>query len=170
MPLDDGSLAAFARLGEQLHGRDTFEVSQSQAVNIQRRAVALLSRSLERCEATGVRRVPRYPLAVAALSLIDHHADHRISVADLADSLDVTSRALEYAFMSTLGVTPVGYMLARRLNRVRRDLTATAIESVTSAASRSDFAHLSRFTQQYRRLFGELPSHTRREATAKAVA
>ena len=51
-----------------------------------------------------------------------------------------------------------------RLNAVRRELRALAAAgqpvSIGDVAARWGFWHWSRFTENYRLLFGELPSHT----------
>ncbi len=57
---------------------------------------------------------------------------------------------------------PARYLLARRLNQVRRDLQASPSLNITDAALLRGFGHLGRFSQHYYRLFGELPSQTRR--------
>jgi AraC family ethanolamine operon transcriptional activator len=106
--------------------------------------------------------VPRFALASAALRLVEENGQARIPVRELAESLGVTRRALEYAFDSALEISPARYLLARRLDHVRRELSAPAPPSVTAVALRHGFVHLGRFSRQYQRLFGELPSQTRR--------
>ncbi|WP_134531396.1 helix-turn-helix domain-containing protein [Budvicia aquatica] len=56
---------------------------------------------------------------------------------------------------------PGKWFLNMRLNGALRDLLmATANCSVSSIATRWGFQHLSRFSEQYRKTFGEYPSHT----------
>ena len=94
--------------------------------------------------------------------------DSDISLDDLAQSLGVSYRVLNYAFQDTLGVSPYQYMLTERLHAVRR-LLRTEDVSVTDASIAFGFSTPSRFTRQYRRLFGELPSATRRPRPREAA-
>lgn len=113
-------------------------------------------------------RVARYDLVLAALRLMHPEAQHRHRVTDLATSLGVSPRSLEYAFAAVLGISPGQYILAERLNRARHHLILGAATgtSVTAIAFDHQFDHLSRFAQQYTRLFDERPSDTLRTARA----
>jgi AraC family ethanolamine operon transcriptional activator len=96
------------------------------------------------------------------------HADEAISVPELCAATGVSRRALQYAFEDVLHLSPVTYLRAMRLNRVRAELLAGCADSVGDIAARWGFWHLSRFAAEYRELFGELPSATRtRAATAR---
>lgn len=115
-----------------------------------------------------IHRVARYDLALTALRSMRPDAQHRPRVADLAATLGVSQRALEYAFAAVIGVSPGQYILAERLNRARHHLIIQAAggASVTTIAFGHQFDNLSRFAQQYTRLFGERPSDTLRAARA----
>lgn len=90
-----------------------------------------------------------------------------LTVADLCAELGVSRRTLQYCFQDVLGVSPVQYLRAVRLNGVRRELKrACATTRVGDVAARWGFWHLSQFSADYRRMFGELPSETRRTASA----
>ncbi|BCH24557.1 hypothetical protein MesoLjLb_43420 [Mesorhizobium sp. L-8-3] len=109
-----------------------------------------------------LRRRNGYRLAAAAMDLIERNADHLFGVGDLASSLRVSERALNYAFRQALGLSTYRYMLACRLNAANRELKASSGRhiTVTEAAMNSDFYHLGRFALHYRNMFGELPSQT----------
>ncbi|HEF4737635.1 helix-turn-helix domain-containing protein [Burkholderia multivorans] len=81
-----------------------------------------------------------------------------LTIAELCVQLDMSRRTLQYAFHQALNLNPVAYLRAVRLNHVRRELRRG--ESVTSAATRWGFWHLGNFAQDYRTMFGELPSVT----------
>jgi AraC family ethanolamine operon transcriptional activator len=88
-----------------------------------------------------------------------------ISISDVCAEVRVCPRTLGYSFGEVLGVSPSRYLLAARLNRVRRDLaTAGAHASIQSVAARWGFWHMGRFAQYYRQAFGERPSETCRMA------
>ena len=71
-------------------------------------------------------------------------------------------RTLQNATQEVLGVSPQNYLKAVRLNGFRRALKCRnpARESIGDVAARWGFWHLSQLAQDYRRLFGELPSQT----------
>ncbi len=162
VPLGPGLVGAFEELGRRLHRSGGDGLSPYGAAAVRRLTLDLLRSALPERRFPGVRPVPRYDLASAALRLVEANPGDRLSVQELVQTLGVTRRALEYASSSALEVSPAQYLRARRLNQVRRDLHASAPLNVTTAALRHGFAHLGHFSRQYRRLFGELPSQTRR--------
>ncbi|MBL8380736.1 MAG: helix-turn-helix domain-containing protein [Burkholderiales bacterium] len=92
-----------------------------------------------------------------------------LSILELCRRVGASRRKLSYCFQEVLGMSPVGYLRAIRLNRVRRDLAHVGgrPKSVGNAAARWGFWHLSQFSLDYKRQFGELPSATlRRSLTA----
>ncbi len=89
------------------------------------------------------------------------HLDEPLSILDLCNHIGASRRKLQYCFQETLGINPVAYLRALRLNAVRRELCAhAAIHGVQQVAARWGFWHLSRFASDYRTLFGESPSQT----------
>jgi AraC family ethanolamine operon transcriptional activator len=88
-----------------------------------------------------------------------------VTVAELCAALGVSRRTLQYSFQEILGVSPVQFLRALRLNGVRRELRrTTSDERVADVAARWGFWHPSQFATDYRRMFGERPSETvRRE-------
>lgn len=106
--------------------------------------------------------INRYRIVNKAEEYIRTHADEPIYLDQLCAAAGVSERTLDYAFKSVIGVSPYNYLLALRLNRVRRDLLSSPDpqQSVKAAALGWGFTHLARFSGHYRRLFGELPSVT----------
>lgn len=101
----------------------------------------------------------------AAIELIEERPDEGLSLADLAESVGCTARALQRGFKELVGMSPTAYARAVRLERVHQDLTAEAdCSTVTDVAMRWGFFHLGRFAQQYKDRFGVLPSETVRRA------
>ena len=85
-----------------------------------------------------------------------------ITVADLCIALGVSRRTLQYSFKEVLGINPVRFLRATRLNGVRRDLKSAGerARSVQDAAANWGFWHLGHFVTEYKQMFGELPSET----------
>ena len=89
------------------------------------------------------------------------HLDEPLSILDMCRTLGASRRKLQYCFQETLGTNPVAYLRTLRLNAARRELRQGAdLVSVQEVASRWGFWHLSRFSSEYRAMFGERPSQT----------
>jgi AraC family ethanolamine operon transcriptional activator len=85
--------------------------------------------------------------------------DQPPDIPQICGVLGISRRTLQYALQRDLGMRPVEYMRALRLNAARACILRGA--SVTSAATQAGFWHLGRFSQDYRALFNENPSATR---------
>lgn len=88
------------------------------------------------------------------------HLRDDLSADDIATALGVSYRVLHYAIEDAYGISPAVYFRNLRLHAVRRLLMSTDM-NVTDASFTHGFYSPSRFSAQYRRLFGELPSQTR---------
>jgi AraC family ethanolamine operon transcriptional activator len=91
---------------------------------------------------------------------IDAAGDEQVGIEDLCRELMVSRRTLQYCFQEALGMNPAAFIRARRLNQVRHLLKE--VDSVTEAATAWGFWHFGHFSQEYKKLFGELPSDTLR--------
>jgi AraC family ethanolamine operon transcriptional activator len=106
----------------------------------------------------------REKIVSRARDLMESDREEPLTVAEVCAVLSVPMRTLDDAFRTCLGIAPRHFMNSMRLNKVRRTLRSGAATSVTEAAMRFGFFHLGRFSSQYRRLFGELPSDTLQRA------
>jgi AraC family ethanolamine operon transcriptional activator len=79
-----------------------------------------------------------------------------LTVEEVCRSLGVSRRALQYCFLETLGIRPLAYLRAVRLNGARRAIKHAT--SVADAATLWGFWHFGRFARDYKSMFGELPS------------
>jgi AraC family ethanolamine operon transcriptional activator len=93
---------------------------------------------------------------------ITEHGSQPISAAQLSTACGVSSRTLQYAFKERFGISPLHYAKAHRLRLVRIALLAAdpARLKVSDVAFEHGFWHLGQFSTDYKRQFGELPSHT----------
>ena len=98
------------------------------------------------------------------IAYIDNSTDSIPKIYDLCRKFPVSKRTLEYAFRERFGATPKKYIKALRLNQVRKMLKqkSSKSERITNIANRFGFWHMGQFASDYRSLFGELPSETRR--------
>jgi AraC family ethanolamine operon transcriptional activator len=99
-----------------------------------------------------------------AVQYMRSHASEPIGVVDICQAVGVHSRVLQYCFNEVFGVTPVAYLRCLRLHQVRREIKESPNESLGDIAARWGIWHLGRFASDYKRLFGELPSTTARNA------
>ncbi|THF67018.1 helix-turn-helix domain-containing protein [Pseudothauera nasutitermitis] len=88
--------------------------------------------------------------------------DQLFSVTDLCEQLHVSRRTLQNAFHSVLGICPVSYLKALRLNAVRRTLRnhESGFSTVQDVAALWGFWHMSQFAADYFAMFSEHPSET----------
>jgi AraC family ethanolamine operon transcriptional activator len=113
--------------------------------------------------------VGRYRLVQRARELVLDRvgAPDPVQIIDVCRALNVSRRTLQYSFEEVLGLNPATYLRVLRLNRARRDLLAANYLNnvqVKDVVSRWGFWHLSRFSAEYRELYGELPSATLKNA------
>jgi AraC-like DNA-binding protein len=81
---------------------------------------------------------------------------------ELCAAVGVSRRKLHDAFVGTVGMSPHAYLKVRRLVLARRVLQAGGggAALVKSVALSHGFWHLGYFAQDYKAMFGELPSRT----------
>lgn len=113
--------------------------------------------------------VPRYrPADYRLLSQVTAYIDANMAqplqIGAICSEFRTDWRALERAFARLLGVTPKRYLQLARLARARRLLVQSSQSALTISeiAHRCGIDHLSRFSQAYKKLYGELPSATLR--------
>lgn len=111
---------------------------------------------------TGNDDVHRLGRLAPVVQYIEANADSVITPEVLARVGCVSVRTLHASFQDQLGESPMAYVRRTRLGRVRADLLASDPQRVrvTDVALRWGFVHHSRFAQQYRDQFDELPSTT----------
>lgn len=107
---------------------------------------------------------PRPASVRHAVELLDAEPERPWTVAEIARSVGVGSRALQEGFARHLGVAPMAYLRRVRLCRAHLDLRAAdpGRHTVAQIAGRWGFAHLGRFAEAYRRQYGCPPSETLR--------
>lgn len=96
------------------------------------------------------------------MAYIAEHPEQDITMETLVEQSGVSSRSLYAGFQRFRDTTPMAYLKAERLRRAHADLKSAdpATATVTDIATRWNFFHLSRFSGDYRKAFGEAPSAT----------
>ncbi|BFM82013.1 hypothetical protein JUNP543_0326 [Acinetobacter baumannii] len=93
---------------------------------------------------------------------IKEHLHEPLNVEILAEHAGVSVRTLFTGFKNYLGTTPMSYLKELRFEQAHLELMHNENLSVTDVAFKWGFTHLGRFSQEYKRRYGELPSSTRR--------
>jgi len=114
----------------------------------------------------------RYRIVTRALEYLSETGPPMPSVNELCKAVGAKQRTLEYAFEERFGLSPLRFVKVYRLHQVRRELTAAkpGATRIADAALAHGFRHLSRFSQDYKRLFGEKPSQTLLRQAGRAAA
>jgi AraC family transcriptional regulator, ethanolamine operon transcriptional activator len=123
-------------------------------------AIELITESLlvRAPQSQGVLLSKSWQVVANTREIINMRQDNPISVVELCESLEMSRRNLQYHFEQAMQTSPIAYLRAERLNGVRRMLKNS--HSVTYAATYWGFWHFGHFSQEYKKMFGELPSAT----------
>lgn len=111
----------------------------------------------------------RQRIVTQARDYVLAHHDLVITVPELCERLHVSRRTLQYCFEDVLGISPMQYLRIIRLNGVRRHLREdwSGSRTVRDVATDWGFWHISQFSSDYRKLFGQCPSESLRQCQNK---
>jgi len=107
---------------------------------------------------SGATPVPYYVRRVE--TFIRENAREPLEFADLVAAAGTSTRTLHEGFRRFRNTTPMAYLRNIRLELARADLQKDGAGSVTKVALDCGFSHLSKFSLDYQRRFGERPSET----------
>ena len=105
---------------------------------------------------------PRPAYISKAQEFIRQNIAEPIGPEEIAEAVNVSTRALFAGFKSYLNTTPMRYLKDLRLDMVHQALSSTEPRraSVTTIAMNYGFLHLGHFCAAYKQRFGELPRET----------
>jgi AraC-like DNA-binding protein len=108
----------------------------------------------------------RIALVCRADTAIRHMLGGDYSSERLCRAIGVSERNLQIHFKEALGVSPKAWHQRLALNRIRAQLLRQTFRpgEIARIAMDHGFEHLGRFSQDYRKLFGESPSQTLRKS------
>lgn len=115
-----------------------------------------------------MRSKSRFDILQAAIEVIENQIEEPLSTKALASKVGASPRVLQYAFQETLEITPMKYILNRKLHAARSDLKRSGADvrsQVTRIAMLYGMCHLGRFSTNYKQLFGESPSSTLKQCS-----
>lgn len=129
-------------------------------------AVAARRRKDGRPRLPGRSRARPEKIVLRALEFVRMQSKTRPTVHTLCEAISASDRTLRRAFHFFLGMGPASFLKVYQLNYVRRTMLSEASLSLTvtrllAACSVREFG---RFAGEYKALFGELPSQTRKRS------
>lgn len=139
-----------------------FAARQAAAITVDAATLAWQLSAAPEASADSLRNRAR--LARRAEAWMREHLDEFLPISAACLALRVSRRELEYAFRSSFDTSPRSFLHSLRLNAIRRALQNNTGDrsTVSEIALNHGVAHFGRFSAQYRALFGENPSETRR--------
>ena len=104
---------------------------------------------------------PQYSVLEEAQRYIAAHGDQHVHVKDLCRVGHATWNTVNSAFLKYYGITARNYLIAVRMNGVRKALRDNPCRPIAEVAANWGFRQEDQFTKQYAGQFGEAPSETR---------
>ncbi len=111
----------------------------------------------------------RHPMITRVVRLMEQNLRTPLDIPRLADAVGLSERSLLRRFRSTLGVGPLQYYRALRLDAGRRLLDNSDL-SVTEIAIACGFDSRGSFTRAFKKVFGSSPSSMRPTGRRNAAA
>lgn len=94
-----------------------------------------------------------------AIEFMQEYIAEPISLNDIATAAKVSIRTLQQGFRQFRDTTPMAYLHELRMLAAHRDLLESGTrQAIADIALRWGFTHLGRFSAEYRKRFGQLPS------------
>jgi len=103
------------------------------------------------------------PRVAAAIHLMEQHIDDTLTIAQVAQQIDLSVRMLEYLFRQTLNLSPAAYYRRLRLQTARRMVVDTRLK-LQEIAIRTGFNSLSSFSRLFGQYYQQSPGECRRLA------
>jgi AraC family transcriptional regulator len=101
------------------------------------------------------------------LDFIEERLGAKLTVGDVAAAVELSKSYFTRAFKSTLGISPMAYIAARRVERAKCMIIDSA-ESLTDIALSCGFADQSHLNRRFRRAVGVTPGRWRRSSASMA--
>jgi AraC-like DNA-binding protein len=105
-------------------------------------------------------------IAVTAKVFIDQHIHSGINLKDICAALSVSSSYLCHAFAAYYHISPIQYLIGRRINEAMQILISSNL-SVKEIANMAGFDNLSNFNTHFRQQVGVSPSQFRENRRIK---
>lgn len=107
------------------------------------------------------------PQVAQAVAMMESNIETPITIAAIAEKLDISMRRLERLFQAAFAQAPARYYLNLRLDAARKLLQLSSL-SMLDVALASGFVSASHFSKTYRLHFGQAPRSTRQQASGRS--
>jgi AraC family transcriptional regulator of adaptative response/methylated-DNA-[protein]-cysteine methyltransferase len=124
-------------------------------------------RACKRCNPDGVSQDIENAILVEKACRMIEQSEEAPSLAQLADAVELSQSYFHRLFKSTTGLTPKAYAVARRAERVRKELAKG--HSVTEAIYDAGFNSSGRFYEKSKDMLGMTPTHYREGGTNEEI-
>jgi len=103
----------------------------------------------------------KFDISVAK-TMLHESIEHDIEISQFVKELDISKRQLYNLFKERYGYSPKQYFQTLRLNAIQKELLFTNSDNTTISdiAYKYGYRHMSHFANEYKIMFGELPSKT----------
>ena len=99
-----------------------------------------------------------------AREYIEQSLLYNYKLTEMAQSLGISQRTLEYNFQHALGMSPKNYMQLLKLHKIHQELLFAAKHheniKISDVARKYNYFHMGHFTAEYKKLFTQTPSET----------
>ena len=102
------------------------------------------------------------PKAQVAVRFLEANLHRKLTVEDIALSVDLSRSGLRYLFKTQIGASPSRYLKEVRLQR-SRELLQTSSKPVKEIAYEVGYCDCTRFMRDFKRAYGTRPSQYRSE-------
>ncbi len=103
-----------------------------------------------------------------AIDFMHANIGNPITISTVAQSINVSVRALEQGFRAFKGTTPASYLRTLRMQAARKDLLELSNrQSVKTICLKWGFFHAGRFSAFYKSVYGETPQATKERKSRK---
>jgi transcriptional regulator GlxA family with amidase domain len=101
------------------------------------------------------------PVLSSLLPWVNQHLDQRLTVADLARQANMSTRNLNRRFNAVVGITPLQWLLTRRINQAQ-ELLETTDDSIEQIAAQTGMGTAATLRRHFNRTVGVPPDTYRR--------
>jgi AraC-like DNA-binding protein len=102
-----------------------------------------------------------------AVGYIENNLKEKIGVAHIARATGVSPRTLEKKFKQDFGMSPIAFLIDRRLEKVHSEINdPKCIGYISQVATKWGFSHMADFGQRFKQKYGKAPSQVRDEAAS----
>ena len=96
------------------------------------------------------------------MAFIHDRYPERLTLQDIADSAAISTRECLRCFRSSIGQSPMDYLIEYRIRTAMKLLETTSL-SISDIAMHTGFNSSAYFTKMFRRIYGKTPNACRKE-------